>query len=372
MKTIFFIFFLLILSCSQNSENKEDINLCETTECGRGYECNETNGECVKIKDYCLNDSQCEEGKICDKIHNKCKIKTVSTLCYSHEDCESWEICNFDKKTCIPRENMCNDDHDCKNHPFLKCYPESHRCLDPKDCYYTGCNEWEKCNVTTKKCELIEGYRNSNEDCSERFPYTLCNLSSHECEIEVVTCTSYTQCKDWEYCDTQEKICKPIEGRCSSFYDCLNDENGKTECDTVEHLCKTPDEFNCKNTGCSEYWKICDENTGICILKENSCNNDDDCQNNEGIFICNQEHLCVRNDCTVFGCKWWRECNETTGECHPRPSMCDTDCEDYAPFTVCNHLVHACEKPEGYCTDSEQCRENYYCDLNDNLCKERN
>lgn len=357
---------LFYLSCA-NTNNKSD--LCQETTCGSGYECNKDIGKCEKIENYCINNTQCKTNERCDKIHKRCIVVPDTDLCENHTDCETWEICDFSTKECSPRTNMCNEDRDCINYPFLKCHTSNHQCEDPHDCYYTGCNEWEKCS-SNGECKLIDGLCNNNTDCENKFPYNQCNLETHKCQVAKVPCTSYTQCNSWEICSSEQGICTNEPGNCTSFLDCIDNTNGKTECDISSHLCKKPSEFNCSNIGCSQFWRTCNETTGSCDLENNSCDDDDDCSG-AGIEICNLNHKCVRNDCTVFGCSWWQECNSDTGVCSPRPTMCanNNDCLDDAPFTICNTLIHFCKKPENMeCTEDRHCDDWEACNLNTNKC----
>lgn len=383
---------LLIYSCS---DSNNEINLCENKSCGEGYECDESNGNCKAIEGFCVNNTQCKANEVCNRLHRECMVVPDNELCEKHEDCETWEICDFSTKNCKTRTNMCNEDRDCTIYPFLKCHLNSHKCQDPHDCYYTGCSEWEKCN-SSGECDLIAGFCNEDNDCENRFPYTQCNTENHECRAPIISCTSYTQCNNWEICSPENGICTPEDGRCTSFLDCIENNDNKTECDNTNHLCKTPEELSCVNNDCSYFWRECNQATGICDLPAGRCDDDNDC-NGEGIETCNPEHKCVRNDCTVFGCSWYKTCDESSGICNPRPSMCDTDndCTNDPPYTVCNTLIHFCQKPEsmectqdrhcddwefcnmdtnkcelqiGYCQNNEQCSSEQECNLNDHRC----
>jgi hypothetical protein len=394
MKLFFGLLLIFFISCSENNVNDND-NLCKNTICGSGYQCDEIDGICKKINNFCFNNTQCSQNEYCDQATETCKAIIISEGCEKHQDCETWELCNFSKRECVSRDGMCNEDRDCTNHPYLKCDSNNHKCIDPKDCYYTGCENWEKCNLDGE-CSLIEGFCNSNIDCGDKFPYTECDLDTHSCKAPIVSCTSYTDCNSWEICNLDLGVCQSEEGNCTSFLDCIENTNGKTICDTNNHLCKTPEESSCVNIACSFFWRVCNQETGACDLPNGACDSDDDCAG-EGIETCNDNHQCVRNDCTVFGCSWWKECDENTGVCSPRPSMCDSndDCNDDFPFSECDRLVHICKKPssmectenrhcenweecnfdiykcelkEGYCLNNEQCSFEQNCNLNDHRC----
>jgi len=344
---IIFIVFIAI-SCSDSNNNPKTEDLCKNKECGESYSCNKTTGECERIEDYCTNDTMCDkETEVCDKIHKRCVKKLEKNFCEKHEECETWEVCNFNTYKCEPREGMCNEDENCTSPPYLKCNTRVHKCTNPDSCLYNFCNEWEICKED-EKCYLREGFCINDNDCTEQFPYDSCNLETHSCQRPIITCTSYTQCnQNYQYCDTNESICKASLGKCRSNLDCIeNSENGnKTVCNKETNNCITPENQNCKITGCN-YWQICNEDIGTCKLPQNRCNDNNDCT---GIReICNQAHYCEVDDCTTHGCDWWKHCIRDTGECKLYDAMCDTstDCTEYTPYTNCS-LIHTCSKPLG-------------------------
>jgi hypothetical protein len=333
---------LSVISCGNNETTQKETDLCKDTVCGSGYSCNEDNGICEKIENYCLNDTMCKEGEeVCDKVHHQCKLIPSKDYCESHNDCEYWEICNFDNAQCKPRDGMCDMDDDCITPPFLQCNTRIHKCTDPGSCLYNFCEEWEICKED-EECYLRDGYCLNNDDCLNQFPYDSCNLETHSCIRPITPCQNYTDCnQNYQYCDTAENLCKASLGKCRSNLDCIeNTENGnKLVCDKNTYNCITTPENNCKITGCN-YWQNCNESIGICELPENRCNNNNDCL---GIReICNQAHYCEVDDCTTHGCDWWKLCIRDTGECKLYDGMCDSsnDCTSYDPYTNCTPLLH--------------------------------
>ena len=342
----YFVFFVLIIlsviSCSE--ENTENKDLCKGINCGNAYECNKDTGECEKIDNYCLNDSMCKENQVCDKVANRCKDKEIKKDCSSHEDCRIWEICDFESKKCKARQGMCDKDDDCTVAPFLKCNTNVHKCMNPKSCLYSFCNEWEAC-LEDEKCHLRPGYCNEDNDCKDRFPYDKCDKRTHKCIRPITVCSSYTQCDiNYQYCDLEENLCKAETGKCRSNLDCReNPQNGsRTVCDRATYNCKVPENQSCTVMGC-EYWQICNEEIGICELESGRCNDNGDCRGERE--ICNEAHYCEKDDCTTHGCDWWKYCIKESGECKLYDGMCDTsnDCSGYEPYNHCS-LLHTCSK----------------------------
>ena len=362
MKMIFIILLILLFSSCEKSTEQKD--LCNGVQCKIDEECSEVRGICVKKVDTsCFKDEDCTDGYFCDLENSKCKKREIvqEIICKEHSDCEIWELCNFSEERCKVREGMCNESSNCTNSPNVECNLDTHVCQDPHNCLYTGCEDWQRCD-SDGVCNLKDGYCSQNSDCDNKFPYTECN--EHSCIIPTTSCSSYTECKNFEYC--KDGICKANVGSCNNYLDCIDGD--KTVCDLSDNLCKTPEATSCLTNGCL-FWQTCNETTGACELPNGSCNDLNDCNERE---ICNTAHKCERDDCTTHGCRWWQECNENTGVCNAKDSMCSSqeDCIDDTPYTKCNTLVHFCIKPDDIeCTRDGYCKEWEVCNNDTNSCE---
>ncbi len=120
-----------------------------------------------------------------------------------------------------------------------------------------------------------------------------------------------------------------------------------------------------KKCGTCKEWQKCDLSKGVCILKENRCNNTNDCQEGE----CNHEHKCIVNKCKGVDCSGHGDCrmdgenaicdchegymNSGNGlECSESPCK-DVDCDGHGECVVFSGNPK-CNCYEGYTQSADK------------------
>ena len=258
------------------------LDYCETSEhCEEGYYCNQINSTCVEAE--CSIDSECSPGEFCDE--------GVCRLYCEGVQCEVGQRCNPDngqceRLPCTVASVTCESDADCA--PGLHCDPYAHGCTECPPGFFcnihecfplelecldeTYCEEEERCNLDTNKCEPYPDTCETDRDCTPRY----CNLYTHECQIEPFT----GECETDEECHAafgQDYYCHPRLQNCVLPL-------GDGEC------YDTPD--------CDDPNLVCDLKTNTCAPRGTVCGVDSDCQ---------ADYVCINGTC-VYQCPPDKEC----------------------------------------------------------------
>ena len=181
-------------------------------------------------------------------------------------------------------------------------------------CADANCEAWQLCNSTTGKCELKANHCEKQNDCLSGYS---CDTDAHECKMasecftnsdctlfldkpicengiciaEVVDKCSEVQCEDWKYCDDGTGLCELKFDKCDENEDCLNGYS----CDLTIHQCTMVNEC-ITNDDCTEDngRTVCED--GACVMPvDERCDLDTDCLNG---YNCNENHECVMaNEC---------------------------------------------------------------------------
>ena len=109
----------------------------------------------------------------------------------------------------------------------------------------------------------------------------------------------------------------------------------------------------CTTETCTQEYKECREDQ--CILKENSCENNNDCEDK----ICDN-HKCVEKDlCKDIVCDSWKECNSTNGVCELKTDMCDKNGDCIGQDVYCEPTTHECKLKDP--CENETCSNHGFC-----------
>ena len=165
----------IFISCSDDSkvQDKKCPTNCETWEaCNADFNCELKEG-------YCIDKDNCNDDEICNSEH-KCEKATVND-CLINDDCGLNQICNNEKK-CEYKEGYCLSDNDCKNSQVCNSENLCEDKVQVNNCFETNCQEWETCNQETKSCDFISGKCQSDEDCESELKCNNQNYCSFESE----------------------------------------------------------------------------------------------------------------------------------------------------------------------------------------------
>ena len=358
----FVVFFLMFMQ-GVGAQTWAQVD-CECDEEARG-------DECVKIKDRCVNDTDCQSNQRCDCAYWP-SIKEIGFLECSYpghpdssncsgENCKAWlrqckeyEDCYFNY-TCMYKENPAPDLIGvCK--PF-KPSQEGAPCKEDRDCvYYLKCENdvctpytcpygYEKAideSSLNHTCKKREGYCESDENCS----------GDESCEPALV---GYTQCTKLE-CLPHER---PVNHKCVP-HECTNNSDCDTGYECVNHTCR---EFVCAE---DEYL---DPSINECVKL--NCSEDEYIENHECVkLICKeceytQNHSCVRYECCEdVDCKGDEVCKEQENKCIKLECGGDEYAADHTCKKIecdyCQYLANrTCIDYE--CCDSTPCRFGEHC-----------
>ncbi len=283
---------------------------CESDEhCGEGYYCNQINQTCVEAE--CESDSECKPGEYCDEYVCREYCEGVQ--------CGVGERCNPDNGDCEPLPctigATCETDADCA--PGLYCDPVAFGCTEcpPEffcnihECFpvqlecrdHSDCDEEERCNPDTNKCEPYPETCEIDRDCTPRY----CNLYTHECQVD------------------------PFLGDCESDEECHQAFGEEYYCHPRLYNCVLPlGEGECYDTAdCDDPGLVCDLTANKCAPRGTVCGVDSDCE---------ADHVCINGTC-IYQCPPDRECAD------------DNDCE-YGD--ICRN---------GCCVEDKTCSSDYDC-----------
>ncbi len=379
-------------NCSNGFCEADETHCDSHSDCTETQSCNPSTHTCISVCNpkcefwetcsdgicdlntfYCESDSNCSNGKKCDNITHQCK-----NIC--EPACELWETCNSSNQ-CVLKDGSCNTQSDCETDQvctnniclnnctpacheweecteelecsiklgrcenntqcqsnnvsgqLLHCEQSTHTCVQDDGVCFPVCGFWQKCN-SQNQCELIEGFCETNSQCSNGF---VCN--NHTCMKNAVSCEDSSQCFEWEICSSG--FCHNDIGRCNVKSDCTVTQ----DCNTETHSCYELEVIPC-NPACNS-WETCNEQYGVCILNEDRCKltticgtlkacniNSHYCENfkDNCSTSCNPWEICLQNGCSlVFGfcntdsdCSGGKSCSNHS--CIAKSCVDDMDC----------------------------------------------
>lgn len=163
----------------------------------------------------------------------------------------------------------------------------------------------------------------------------------------VFACTENNDCEMWEICYNEN--CILGNNRCNGDGDCNDGEI----CFDTTHTCI---EVECTEDSDCDGWQECDDN--MCEPASGRCEYDFDCDDDE---FCNGNHYCEHYECEINDdCSYWEICNDN--ECKPAKNRCgdDGDCDS---DEMCFVDTHTCI-PADYCLNNSDCPSGYFCNGN--------
>lgn len=117
------------------SEEDYVIDNCSNSACDTSYsKCNPSTGNCDALPGFCVSNSDCENGYVCNDSHI-CEVKT----CTGDSDCETYEKCG-EGAVCVLLEGKCHSSTDCAANEFCN---SSHECVETTSIIQNGgFEEW--------------------------------------------------------------------------------------------------------------------------------------------------------------------------------------------------------------------------------------
>ncbi len=302
---------------------------CIGAGCENSSDCAETqlciDGDCLPA-DFCHEDVDCEEGKICNLFNDTygvcvvgcrkdsdcesdrvCEDGRCRKRCENQSDCEIGEICDKEHRRC--KSARCLSDQDCPSgyncimvdENIGMCNPQSEYSCNPSGCYGEICSSVPVTDL--EGCNWHEEY-----NCliySECVPYGEhdCAWKSTESFLDCLASTGsfVGECKNdldcnapFEYCNNN--VCEPKRCECPDNIDpvCSSDRIYMNWChmacaewmDNPYTTCSS-NSLNCKeDKDCPFSWTMCRqfENVAFCVPKP-FCTTDIDCKNVKCVHI---------------------------------------------------------------------------------------
>ena len=256
-----YLLFILLITAGCKEKANNITTKCETickedSDCREGERCYD--GRCIKVMVGCVDDKDCKEGERCDVRFGVC-VECLSDQdcedireckegicelrylrCDKDEDCLKWveerKLCDPEKRECVE----CLEDEDCISWEIceggscvgIECQSDQD-CPEGARCYFNHCKERSCCNMDcppyffcdesickcrylTYKCPYSGVYCETDQDCKELDPTTLCDTINNQCFCNGGECTPYGT---FEFC---RRVCDPAdwctkEGNCCGF-----------------------------------------------------------------------------------------------------------------------------------------------------------
>jgi len=188
--------------------------------------------------------------------------ESVDTSKCADVDCESWQLCNEETGQCELKNSMCSSSDDCLAGYICS---DDNRCIIENECF-------------------------TNEDCKDD--------TKPICTDGVCIAKSTNECFTNEDCkDDTKPIC--TDGVCvaESTNECFTNEDCKDDTKPIctDGVCVAEVINKCADVDC-ESWQLCNTETGLCELKNNMCNDSDDCLVG---YSCNDNRCEIINECRI-------------------------------------------------------------------------